>query len=115
MITSVNTPRKQPQQDETNKISITNLSVSDLSVTEQQPSTSRTGSTSTPISQNQTQKHETVCNCNLSKEIGPRPAPISGHKWVPAWTLQKDQGNKSFEELVLDRIKGPQEKIPKKT
>ena len=37
-------------------------------------------------------------------------APVSRYCWVPAWTLQKDTGNKSFEELVLDKIKGPQEK-----
>ena len=36
--------------------------------------------------------------------------PVSCYCWVPAQTLQKDTDNKSFEELVLDKIKGPQEK-----
>ena len=37
-------------------------------------------------------------------------APVSRYCWVPAWALQKDTGNESFEELELDKIKGPQEK-----
>ena len=36
-------------------------------------------------------------------------APVSRYCWVSAWTLQKDTGNKSFEKLVLDKIKCPQE------
>ena len=49
-------------------------------------------------------------DCNMYKVIGPKPAPVSGYYWVPPWALQKDTGDKSFEELVLDKIKGPQEK-----
>ena len=49
-------------------------------------------------------------DCNIYKVIGPKPAPVSGYCWVPPWALQKDTGDKSFEELVLDKIKGPQEK-----
>ena len=47
----------------------------------------------------------------MCKVIGPKPAPVSGYCWVYAWTLQKDTGDKSFQELVLDKIKGPQEKM----
>ena len=43
------------------------------------------------------------------------PAPVSSYCWVPTWTLQKDTGDKSFEELVLDKIKGPQEKKASET
>ena len=55
--------------------------------------------------------HESMtCDCNMCKIIGPTPAPVSSYCWVPAWTLQKDTGDESFEELVLDKIKGPQKK-----
>ena len=35
----------------------------------------------------------------------------AGNTWVPAWTLRD---NKSFSELVLDKMKGPTEKQPVK-
>ena len=35
----------------------------------------------------------------------------AGNTWVPAWTLRD---NKSFSELVLDKMKGPTEKLPVK-
>ena len=39
------------------------------------------------------------------------PPNIPDKIWVPAWTLQE---NKSFSELVLDKMKGPTNKPPTK-
>ena len=39
------------------------------------------------------------------------PANIPGKIWVPAWILRE---NKSFSELVLDKMKGPTNKPPTK-
>ena len=39
------------------------------------------------------------------------PPHIAGKTWVPAWTLRD---NKSFSELVLDKMKGSTEKPPVK-
>jgi len=53
----------------------------------------------------------------ILKSLGDKPAPVPGFKWVAQWSLQKDQkstSNKSFEEIVLDKIKGPQKKETKK-
>ena len=44
-------------------------------------------------------------------ELGPMPPNIPGKIWVPAWTLRE---NKSFSELVLDKMKGPTNKPPTK-
>ena len=107
LATSVNTPQKFKPPQET---ASTNKSVK--SSTPNLPSYSQkdvsTGS-SAIIAASST--HESMtCDCNICKVIGPKPAPVSGYCWVPAWTLQKDTGDKSFEELVLDKIKGPQQK-----
>ena len=53
--------------------------------------------------------------CNECKKMGPKPPPIQGKVWVRGWTLidgplSPVEKNKSFEELVLDKMKGPQEK-----
>ena len=56
--------------------------------------------TSTP------QPLKSPCYCS---ELGPMPPQIAGKTWVPAWTLRE---NKSFSELVLDKMKGPKEKPP---
>jgi len=53
----------------------------------------------------------------ILKSLGDKPAPVPGFKWVAQWSLQKDQkstSNKSFEEIVLNKIKGPQKKETKK-
>ena len=39
------------------------------------------------------------------------PPQIPGKTWAPARTLRD---NKSFSELVLDKMKGPKEKLPVK-
>ena len=44
-------------------------------------------------------------------ELGRMPPNIPGKIWVPAWTLRE---NKSFSELVLDKMKGPTNKPPTK-
>ena len=57
------------------------------------------------------------CSCEICMQIGPKPPAYPGKKeWVPAWALQdlSVSRNKSFEELVLDKIKGPQDKAPVK-
>ena len=63
------------------------------------------------------------CDCETCKKLGPAPPPISGKKWVPVWSLQESISptsdpdpplNKSFEELVLDKMKGPTDKPPVK-
>ena len=51
---------------------------------------------------------EFQCYC---AELGPMPPSIPGKIWVPAWTLQD---NKSFSELVLDKMKGHTNKPPTK-
>ena len=51
---------------------------------------------------------EFQCCC---AELGPMPPSIPGKIWVPAWTLRD---NKSFSELVLDKMKGPTNKPPTK-
>ena len=65
-----------------------------------------------------------TCKCETCKEIGPKPPPFPGKVWVAAWALQDPpqralntscaSTNKSFEELLLDKINGPQEKAPVK-
>ena len=57
---------------------------------------------------NQSNKSKVTKKTWSSKSV--EKAPVSHYCSVPAWTLQKDTGSKSFEELVLDKIKGPQEK-----
>ena len=56
------------------------------------------------------------CSCEVCMQIGPKPPAYPGKEWVPAWALQdlSVSRNKSFEELVLDKIKGPQDKAPVK-
>ena len=44
-------------------------------------------------------------------ELGRMPPNIPGKIWVPVWTLRE---NKSFSELVLDKMKGPTNKPPTK-
>ena len=51
---------------------------------------------------------EFQCYC---AELRTMPPSIPGKIWVPAWTLR---GNKSFSELVLDKMKGPINKPPTK-
>ena len=56
-----------------------------------------------------TQPSESPQCCCKCKALGPKPpaVPPQGWTWSPVWTLQQD-GNKSFEEFVLYKIKGPQ-------
>ena len=49
--------------------------------------------------------------------MGRRPPPVPGFVWVAQWTLQRTDHalssttpNRSFEEIALDKIKGPQAK-----
>ena len=62
------------------------------------------------------------CHCWVSQKLGPVPCPAPpGKIWVPVWSLQNStkaayegSANKSFEELVLEKMKGPPEKQVKK-
>ena len=59
-----------------------------------------------------------ACCCAVSREIGPIPKPAPpGFQWHPKWELLPEivadpepSTNKSFEELLLDKTKGPTEK-----
>ena len=58
-----------------------------------------------------------VCHCLNCVELGPVPVTIPGKGWVPVWSLQrqdtamaKPTSNKSFDELLLDKMKGPTNK-----
>ena len=52
--------------------------------------------------------------CSECESVGPKPPPIPGKVWVRGWTLINEpkptSANNSFEELVLNKMKGPQEK-----
>lgn len=54
-------------------------------------------------------------NCRECESMGPKPPPIKGKVWVRGWTLidapkQQEVRERSFEDRVLDRMKGPQVK-----
>ena len=73
-------------------------------------------STSTPTTSKEVVEE---CNCSLAKLLGPTPCPAPpGKVWVPIWTLQNEAAqeskNKSFEELVVEKMKGPSDKPRKK-
>ena len=45
--------------------------------------------------------------------MGTKPVNVSGHKWVPVWSLQKieepksnNETNTSFAEAILNKMKG---------
>lgn len=113
MATSVNTPKKtRPEAPPNDSIALTptnNESINDV------PGPSRhqtsTPTSDVPSTSTATPTIDVVCTCSICKQLGPKPPPVPGKSWVPAWTLQTDV-NKSFQELVLDKIKGPQEKKP---
>ena len=104
---SLNTPKKLKPAPEL-EIQQDSPVIADITI----PSLSATppGSTSTPLLP---QQHKT-CQCKICAQIGPQPPPVPGKTWVPAWALQTPTvpaTNKSFQELVLDKMKGPQEKV----
>ena len=102
MATAVNTPKKQ-------------LPITDVQTESDQSEASRIDTPRQPTPQLQQATSSTPnnlenCNCDLAqlaKKLGPMPPPLPGKVWVPGWCLQDELGNKSFDELLLDRIKGP--------
>ena len=50
--------------------------------------------------------------CHNCVELGPVPVTIPGKRWVPVWSLQREDTAmaKSFDELLLDKMKGPTNK-----
>ena len=116
LATSINTPQNfKPLQETGASLTFSSRNETVKSSMPNLPSNSQkeisTGS-STIITASSTRESMT-CDCNMCKVIGPMPAPVSGYCWVSAWTLRKDTGDESFEELVLDKIKGPQKKKSK--
>ena len=127
---SISTPMKlkpsaiEPQQDE--QASQSNTTAKDVISSTPISSTPISTSTSVPGPDIQAKDKDTssTCKCETCKEIGPKPPPFPGKVWVAAWALQDPpqralntscaSTNKSFEELLLDKIKGPQEKAPVK-
>ena len=65
---------------------------------------------STPNVEHTLTDNQEKCPYDVCTLIGRKPAAIPGKKWVPMWTIQNSARNRSFEELVLDKIKGPQVK-----
>ena len=52
-------------------------------------------------------------SCETSKKIGPKPLAIPGKTWLISWALigiPKEVAEKSFEEVILDKMKGPTQK-----
>ena len=53
-------------------------------------------------------------SCNkICKKIGSKPPAIPGKTWVISWALidtPKEVVEKSFEEVILDKMKGPTQK-----
>ena len=97
MATAVNTPRKQPPSQpagsETVDTPPTNSLIHQAS--------------STPVIN---AENSIECNCELAqlaKRLGPMPPPLPGKVWVPGWCMQDAPANRSFDELFLDKIKGP--------
>ncbi|XP_065064643.1 uncharacterized protein LOC135690884 [Rhopilema esculentum] len=60
------------------------------------------------------------CPCGLAQKLGPFPCPAPpGKVWVPIWHLQDEPSpqqsqNRSFEELILEKMKGPIDQPKKK-
>ena len=51
--------------------------------------------------------------CKIRKKIGPKPPAILGKMWVIGWVLTdtpKEVVEKIFEEVILDKMKGPTQK-----
>ena len=59
-------------------------------------------------------ENEDLANgCKICKKIGPKPLAIPGKMWVIGWVLidtPKWVVEKSFEEVILDKMKGPMQK-----
>ena len=60
-------------------------------------------------------ENEDLANgCEICKKIGPKPLAIPGKTWVIGWVLidtpKKEVVEKSFEEVILDKMKGPMQK-----
>ena len=64
-------------------------------------------------------ENEDLANgCEICKKIGPKPLAIPGKTWVIDWVLidtpKKEVVEKSFEEVILDKMKGPMQKEQRK-
>ena len=117
LTTSINTPNKvRPEKDKDKTLpaaETTNESFNIEPMNSTTASNSKDTAVSTPNLEHAGTASQEKCPCEVCTLIGTKPTAIPGKKWVPMWTIQNSTGNKSFEELVLDKIKGPQ--VKKKT
>ena len=104
-------------------VSISSSSAS-VSATPIAPTPIATASASTPLETPLTPTTpgttETPDLESILSSLGPKPQPVPGFIWVAQWSLQRviatpaPSARKSFEELALEKIKGPQPEKPKK-
>ena len=121
--TSIHTPQKAqpPPKDSTDNNDGDHVSIS-TPVATSTPGPSTEPASVTPV-QSPTIGNE--CDCHNCKVLGPAPSPVPNRLWVPYWGLQEStarstptsevggtsrQSSKDFEELVLDKMKGPTDK-----
>ena len=67
-----------------------------------------------PVPVGQSSPVVSAVNCHCVA-LGPMPPLIPGKVWTPVWTLQDPvaaTSQTSFEEIVLDKIKGPRDAMP---
>ena len=113
LATSINTQQKfKPPEETGTSLTLASANESIKSSTPNLPSSSQkeVSTCSSAIIAASSTHESMTCDCNMYKVIGPKPAPVRGYCWILEWTLQKDTVEKSFEELALDKIKGPHEK-----
>ena len=123
LATSIHTPQKAqpPPKDSTDNNDGDHVSIS-TPVATSTPGPSTEPASVTPV-QSPTIGNE--CDCQNCKVLGPVPSPVPNKLWVPCWCLQEStarstptsevgetskQSSKDFEELVLDKMKGPTDK-----
>ena len=123
LATSIHIPQKAqpPPKDSTDNNDGDHVSIS-TPVATSTPGPSTEPASVTPV-QSPTIGNE--CDCHNCKVLGPAPSPVPNRLWVPYWGLQEStarstptsevggtsrQSSKDFEELVLDKMKGPTDK-----
>ena len=126
LATSIQTPKKLREAEEETTLPEPEITETETQINQSQsstgPSTPALASTPTVSNKGAGSSKAEDCNCDVCVQIGPKPAPIQGKKWVLllAWTLQPEilqpetlqpeAAEKSFQDLVLDKMKGPVEK-----
>ena len=120
--TSVSTPKKVKEISASSQDPVASVSSQDLvaSVSSNDPVSStpviEKTSESFPAGQCSSAQQSDFdgCKCEVCVYLGPKPTVnVPGKTWVAAWTLLDAPSNKSFEEMILDKMKGKQEKVVK--